>query len=219
MAVQEEQRTLAVVILGSFNPAIFQPAWFAAEELLPLGEAENAVVEVVHPEVSIFEADWLRLEVTRERLAFVTPRESHFEALRDLAIGTLTLLRHTPTRVCGVNHSSVLQYPDRKSFDGFGWRLSPRDLWEPVLTRPGVVLLDEQGVRPDERDGYIRVRLQTFLDGTYRVRLEVNDHFDFSSAGNSPTSTEALTTVISEEWTAIDERAKAIVKHLRGLST
>jgi hypothetical protein len=33
--------------LWSFNPQIFQPAWFAAEGLIRKGEAEAAKIEIV----------------------------------------------------------------------------------------------------------------------------------------------------------------------------
>lgn len=216
VTVQEEQRSLSVVVLGAFNPAIFQPAWFAAEELLPAGEAKAAEIEVVHPDIAIFTAEWLHVEVTRERLALSTRRESHFEALRDLATGTLMLLRHTPTRVCGVNHGVLLSFPDRTSFDSLGWRIVPRENWDPVLSRPGVAVLDELGQRPDDREGYVRVRVEAIPDATYRARLEINDHFVFSNE-SSPESTERITSVLIEEWAAIEDRAKAIMAHVKEL--
>ena len=58
---------VSIVLLGDFNPKIFQPAWFAAQELIRKEEAESAEIEVIHPEVVVFSLDWLRIQVTRNR--------------------------------------------------------------------------------------------------------------------------------------------------------
>ncbi len=48
--------TVSIVLVGSFNPAIFQPMWFAANELIGRADAENAEVAVVHPDITQFRA-------------------------------------------------------------------------------------------------------------------------------------------------------------------
>ena len=87
-ATKPEFSGLNIVLLGDFNPKIFQPAWFAAEGLLQKKETDRAKIEVFHHEISIFELDWLRLQVTRERFAVETTQEPYYEPLRDLVLGT-----------------------------------------------------------------------------------------------------------------------------------
>jgi hypothetical protein len=36
-----------VVLLGSFNPKIFQPEWFARQKLLPQAEADASEIKVI----------------------------------------------------------------------------------------------------------------------------------------------------------------------------
>jgi hypothetical protein len=43
---------VSIVLVGNFNPAIFQPAWLAAKGLIRESEASAAVVEVIHPELA-----------------------------------------------------------------------------------------------------------------------------------------------------------------------
>ena len=125
-ATRKLEHEVSIVVIGAFNPSIFQPSWFAQERLIRPAEAEAAEIAIIHPEVTDFQTEWFRLKVTHDRPMVHTLRESHFEALRDLISGALDLLRHTPTGVVGVNHDMVLQCPSREAFDQFGWTLAPR---------------------------------------------------------------------------------------------
>ena len=213
---RQAQHELALVVLGAFNPSIFQPSWFAQEELIRQEEADAARIEIIHPEVAVFELDWLRLQVTRDRLAINSNRESHYEPARDLLIGTLDLLRHMPTRALGVNHDLILEYESRDHFNQLGWELVPEDRWRPVLQRPGMVRVEEQGERTDDFEGYIRVRVEPILDGGTKVLCEVNDHFSLSEE-NMPSSTVAIGELLNAEWRNISERAVHILQHLEAL--
>ncbi len=83
---QPEIQGSSIVLLGDLNPKIFQPAWFAAEKLIRKPEAEAAEIEIIHPEVVIFNLEWLRLEVTRERFSASTTQEPYYEFIRDFQI-------------------------------------------------------------------------------------------------------------------------------------
>lgn len=61
MRIQPEIDEVGVVLVGSLNPAIFTPAWFALHGLLPESAAESAELEVAHPQLTRFSTDWLRL--------------------------------------------------------------------------------------------------------------------------------------------------------------
>ena len=75
---------MSIVLLGSFNPQIFQPAWFAAEGLVRKEEAEAAKIEIIHPQIISFSMEWLLLQVTQERFAASTTHSPSYEPLRDL---------------------------------------------------------------------------------------------------------------------------------------
>lgn len=216
-AVQEEQRSLSIVVRGSFNPAIFHPAWFAAEGLLRPGDTEQAKVAIIHAEVASFSLGWLDFQATRDRIVAQTAQQSHDEAARDVVVGMLRLLRHTPSHLCGVNHDMLLSFPTREDFDAFGWRLVPKDNWEPPLQRPGVAGLEEQGDRDDGHKGYVRVAVRPLLDGTFRVNVNVNDHFDFGSP-ESTESTESIVNLLLEEWPTIAARAEKMLTHVKDLA-
>ncbi len=217
-AVRQIEQKVVIVVLGAFNPAIFQPSWFAQEGLVRPEEAEAAQLEIVHPEITIFQLDWVRFEATRDRLAVHSLRESHYEASRDLVVGVLDLLRHTPTRVVGINHDYVLECGSRDAFDNLGWALVPAEPWASVLERPGVARLDEQGERTDGHNGYVRVKVEPIMDGGTRVLVEVNDHYAISDK-NSPSTSETIRDLLEAEWPAISKRAADILDHVKGLVT
>lgn len=208
---------MSIVVRGAFNPSIFQPAWFAQEQIIRSSEADAAVIEIIHSEVAVFQAESFRFEATRDRLAVHTARESHFEAVRDLTRSVLELLRHMPTRVVGVNHGVVLKLGSRDAFDEFGWSLVPPDNWSPVIERPGVATLVEQGMRTDGFDGYVRVKVEPILDGGNSALVEVNDHFQISEA-NAPSSTVRIANMLDEEWNSMSSRSEEILSHLIGLA-
>src|SRR5947209_7914808 len=92
-----------IVLIGAFNPKIFQPAWFAHQGLIRQEEAESAEQVVTVNELSTFTADWLTLQVTPDRLQASTGDAAHFDVLRDLILGTFRLLEHTPVEKMGIN--------------------------------------------------------------------------------------------------------------------
>jgi hypothetical protein len=75
---------LSLVVIGKFNPQIFQPFWFSKNDLIPVGEADNAKINLVHPEISDFSLDWCHLNVSTERLALESMRPERYLPLCDL---------------------------------------------------------------------------------------------------------------------------------------
>ncbi len=58
---------VTIVVLGAFNPSIFQPSWFVQEELVRSDEGESVELEIIHPEMTIFNMEWFRFQVNRDR--------------------------------------------------------------------------------------------------------------------------------------------------------
>ena len=63
MRIVPEVSGTSIALVGSFNPAIFTPAWFELHGLLPQGTAEIAKLEVAHAQATAFSSDWLHLNV------------------------------------------------------------------------------------------------------------------------------------------------------------
>jgi hypothetical protein len=210
--IKVEHFGVNVQVVGQFNPRLFLPQWFGDADLIRPEEVEQAKIGIVHEEICQFSLDWLNLQVTQDRLLIATSQLDHAEVVRDLAVGVLTLLSHTPTSVVGINHDYWLDFPDQASWDEFGWRMLPPQNWG-VLSEPGMALATVQGLRTDGREGYVRVSLHPQLDGSRRVRVNINDHY-LVSAEPSSRSTEELAAIVGDGWYVASEQAETIVNSL-----
>ena len=150
----------SIVLLGDFNPKILHPFWFAAYDLIPKKEADEAELVVSHPEVTEFRLEWMRLGVVRDKFAATAWQSSYYEHLRDLVTGTFKILRHTPLRMMGINRQMHFQLESQLEWHGFGHKLAPKEIWDGLLEQPGMQSLSIQGVRDDGLQGSINVKVQ-----------------------------------------------------------
>ena len=91
---------MSLVLLGNFNPSIFQPQWLAQHGLVREEEAKHAVIEIIRPEVSIFSVADLKLLVQQDRFQIDTFAPEAASPLRDLALGTPSSLAPNPRIPC-----------------------------------------------------------------------------------------------------------------------
>jgi len=178
-AEKPNREGMNITLVGDFNPKIFQPAWFAAQEppLIPKLEAEAANVEIIHPDVAIFDVDWFRLQVTTDRFHISTTQESRYEFLRDLVLGTFQLLQHTPVSAMGINKDAHWGVESEEVWHEFGNRIAPKDIWNGILEKPGLLSLTIQGVRTDGHKGNVNVTVQPSMQIHPGIYFGVNDHY------------------------------------------
>ena len=132
-------RHTSVVVIGSFNPAIFQPEWFRSNDLLPASEIDFTTVEFPHGsgvqrrpqrvlvanDAAIVEFESLQLQVVQNRWMLVTERADWQGDLGKIAHDVFALLPHTPVRIVGFN-VVVHAAPKRPASEVLG-RLLPLD--------------------------------------------------------------------------------------------
>jgi len=204
---------VGIVLVGSFNPRIFQPAWFAAENLIREEEEQAAKIELIHRQVAIFSLDWLHLQVTDEQFIVTTTQSSFYEPLRDLVLGTFRLLRHTPIRMMGLNRDCHFRMPSEEAYHGLGHRLTPKEPWAGILKEPGMRSLTMEGVRPDNLKGYIRVRVEPSVRVHPGVFINVNDHYEVKDTATVRGCDEIID-ILDREWKSSLDRSAEIVSLL-----
>jgi hypothetical protein len=150
----------SVVVLGRFNPAIFQPTWFRLQGLVPEAIASSAEIRIITPEIAAFSASWFSLQVTRDRFQLETVNPDSYPLLRDLAIGTFSILNHTPVGKIGINTRRHYRYESEKEWHAVGHGLAPKDPWKGVLNDPGVRALIMWGQRPGTKAERVEVRVE-----------------------------------------------------------
>jgi len=92
-----------IVLRGSFNPAIFQPAWLRHQNLISEGQLEAVNLQVVSPQVASYQWERTQVQVTPDLFQVTTDGGQIEDVLRDLTVGTFRVLRHTPISMVGIN--------------------------------------------------------------------------------------------------------------------
>jgi hypothetical protein len=201
---------ISIVLLGDFNPKIIQPSWLAGQDLIAKSEAEAADVKIITPDVSVFKLEWLTLEVTRERFSASTTQAAFFEVVRDLVVGTFSILRHTPARALGINRECHFRVSTVEKWHAFGDRLAPKEIWKPVLEKPGLNTLVLQALPAANHLGRVRVQIQPSVRVDPGVFCSINDHYaaekDQGSAG-----CEMLINNLRDYWSASMQKSREII--------
>ncbi|MBK8698020.1 MAG: hypothetical protein IPN17_38720 [Deltaproteobacteria bacterium] len=94
-------------MIGTFNPAIFQPEWFRLNEILPSSEVEAAVEQgsglMLTPEIAAIKFKSLQLSVFQNRWSLSTSRPDWEADLGAIVTSIFALLPHTPVTTLGFN--------------------------------------------------------------------------------------------------------------------
>ena len=201
---------VSVVLLGSFNPAIFQPAWFGSKNLIRTKEADDAKVELIHPQISAFAIEWFKLIVTIDRFAIETLDALHFEPVRDFVWGTFKILEHTPVYKMGINCLMHFSLSSEDKLHGFGHLIAPKGPWAKVMKHPGVRSLVMEDPRTDP-PGFLRVKIEPSNRVTNGVFIEVNNQYEY---GSKDRSLKQLMDNLRDSWTQITKSSNDIAQNL-----
>ena len=226
--IEPEITSVSLVMLGSFNPAILTPAWFAWRGLLPEKTVDIADLKVAHPMVTEFEAEWLSLQVMPERFSISTT-QSPFVRLEDLAVRIFREhLPHTRLKAMGINREVHFQVNSFEVRDRVGRLLAPIEPWgewgkelEPDGKHGGMISLTMRQVKPGGRPigGHINVTVEPSArvgENRTGIYVRVNDHFEVENPEGESTTTEVVT-MLQGNFDESLRRADQIIDHLMSL--
>ena len=206
---------VSIVFIGSFNPAIFHPSWYVKEELWSETELENAQVDVITADICSFRTEQYALQALNNRFMISTTQVPLYEALRDLAIGTFRILRHTPLAKLGLNREVHFRLESAEVWHAIEHKLAPKGHWQPVLKNPAMRALTIAGMRPDGLGGAVNVRVEPSNRVENGLFVEINDHFEVEDT--LARSANAILSIAEEQWTESLRRSDEIVRHIGGL--
>ncbi len=177
----------SIVLIGDFNPKIYQPLWFANQQLVRESEAEAATVELVHSDFTSFSTDWFALQVTRERFTATVKAAAYRRHLLDLVFGTFSKLSHTPIAQLGINAATRLRFRSTQDWNAFGHFLVPKAHWATILKTPGTRSVTIEGMRTDDFLGRINVIAEPVQETPDQALIRINDHYDrpFDATGDN----------------------------------
>ncbi len=202
-----------LVFLGDFNPKIFQPAWFVAQKLIAEKEADTADIKVINADIVIFTMEWLRVQVSRERFQLSTIQEPYYEMLRDVLLGTFSILEHTPVHSMGINLEYHYRMPSLESWHNLGHKLTPKEPWKDIIDTPGLLRVAMQGKRNNQYPGLLNVSVAPSTKVNPGVFISVNDHYEIDSPEKS-LGCNKMTAILDDIWLSSVQKARSISKKL-----
>jgi hypothetical protein len=213
-----EQRGTSIQLHGSFNPRILQPAWLAAQGLIRDAESENAEIRIVHEQVVSFRLEWADLEVDHDRLTVSsTPKSGTPEQVRDLALGAIEILDHTPVYGVGLQFFGHYALEDQAVRDQLGWTLVPPQPFEGQLAQAGMRSLQMAGHRLGHEDdgGGVLVTIEPSAhiapNGVY---LAVLDQYVVADSAEANIGSSLAVECIKTNWESSFKRAEAITTEI-----
>jgi hypothetical protein len=211
-ALRPQLEGAAIVLVGNFNPPIFQPAWFAAKKLLPDAEVEEAADVMITSDIASFTAEWLTVQVMQQRFQAATADPSKYGPLLDLVVGTFTFLEHTPFNKAGLNHQAHYALPSEEKWHAFGDLLAPKPQWSSLFEgRVGMRSLTVEGRRAGCEAKYIRASVEPSNRVTPNgVYFAINEHYE----AEGPEASKGLLDTLKRNWEESGRFADAVQKRL-----
>jgi hypothetical protein len=209
MALSCELEGASVVLLGNFNPAIFQPQWFARQSLIRPSEADAAEIQVIAPPITSFKLDWLVIQVTAQKFIATTADMGHLAPLLELVLGTFDSLQHTPVQQMGLNRDMHYRAPSVELWHSIGHKLAPKESWQGLIESPGMETIQISGKRSGSDALKLTVTIQPSIRVQPGVYFGTNEHFD---TGGGPA--RELMQVLKDHWWGAQEHAKTIAETL-----
>jgi hypothetical protein len=228
-----------ITLVGSFNPTIFQPAWFAANGMVGKRDAENAKTAIIHQHVSSITFDQFQLQVTQDRFAISTV-EAYPDPIKDLVQNCFGEgLPHTPVRGMGINFTVHFDSGSYEARYKVGQRLAPVSAWgdwgrelavaleaprdertKLPENRSGMMSLSmRQEPRPDTLKGYIQVRIEpSTQEPASGIFMAVNDHYQFDSEEGAVQNAIPAVRTLGLHWTKSLERSDWIIDQIMQLT-
>ena len=203
----------SLVLIGSFNPQIFQPAWLASEELVGKTEAEEATIKVIHPDISDFDVKNINVRVTRGQFLASTFQDGFFEILKDLVVGTFSVLGHTPANALGINQSMHIELPPKLLWNDYTATLVNATYWQEKLGEATMEDITYRRKRDNSTHaGYQRIRLQPSGRISQGLFFDFNDHYDLPE-GNNHTGFKAVE-IIEDQWQKSLANGQSLIEEL-----
>ena len=211
-----EIKSVGVTLTGIFNPAILHPAWFASEQLIRKGEAEEAENVFVTKDLVAFRLDWLALQGNAKQIDFYCEDAGSFDQIRDLVVGTFRLLSHTPVETLSIIYHTHYRAESEEEWHRVGNTVAPKPIYEGLLKKPGLINLHLEGQRDDGHKGKIYLFVQPSALVTPGVYLAVQDAFDFRTDDESRIqggSAKAVD-ILTSNWASSMEQGRLIIESI-----
>lgn len=198
MTIDIIEQEASIVVVGAFNPTIFNPDWLLRHELISDDAMGDVNIEIIHRDVSRFSLGWLSIEVVFNRFTARTNDPSYFLPLQDLVVSLFSILNQIPVKQLGMNRTFELSLPDQETWHKLGDTLAPKDIWKKFLPeRVGLMSLKVTSPRDDNLTGNLNVTIEPskLADIQNGIHFSTNSHVELDPDDNA-----SIKNVLFEYW-------------------
>lgn len=209
VALTTEQQNASIIVLGSFNPAIFQPSWLQFHNVITDEVCEKTEIAILNSDITVLNlADTFSLKATNERFSFETNDSSIFFTLRDTVVNIFSLLEHTPIKAFGFNHQQFWKSESVIDWKLMSNRLAIMETWKNSFEEPLVRKITIEGKRKESSSNSGQITVEPVNDPDKKlvgVITNVNQHYDVPFSHDNETkeyfnSVEYLNEKLTSEW-------------------
>jgi hypothetical protein len=228
MRIEPEISSVNIVLVGSFNPPIFHPEWFARNGLISDKEKQAAEVEIIHQAIALFRMEWLSIRVEPQRFIAET-QEGPFIRLADFVVKTFKeYLNHTPVSMMGINRHVHFSVGDEDTRNCIGKKLAPHEPWgEWAATIEGKSKEKRGGMRSltmeqrdldDRKKGYVRAKVEPsdHIKNEVGISMEMNDHYEVEDPAKNQ-GCEELIGLLERQFDISIKRSEWIIDQIMAL--
>lgn len=227
MLIEPEFDSVAIVLVGRFNPAIFQPQWFGHCGLVTTEEADEAHIEVIHPEISKFQISKFGFSVETEKLSVELSKPPFIDGMDLLERTFREYLPHTPISKLGINRNVHFSVGSEDARNEIGMILAPHEPWgawgaafeRPLPNRGGlrIMIMEERGLE-DRPKGHFQIRIEPSvkIKNSVGIFVSTNDDFGVADSDNVEGGREILD-LLHASFEVSMERAECAIDQIMSL--
>jgi hypothetical protein len=198
--IKPELSSHSIVLVGKFAPSIFHPSWFANAGLIRKNQTDAAKIAIFSYEIVKYTIEWLDFTAQLNRIIMTTSQEAYFEPLRDLALGTFTILDQTPIQMLGINYQMHFTASSTLHWDEIESKLHPSQSEVARLPASRLESIRLSSVRPyDTHPGVFNFVVEPSVRFPEGVFISSNDHYEVKPFDDTIGSHKVLD-LIESEW-------------------
>lgn len=212
-----EFENCTVVLLGSFNPAIFHPEWFVRQGLLAEEAVDPEKIKVVSPDVTECFVGAVKVFCDSTRLVISVGNMIDAEKLQDVVLGTLRILAHVPLGAVGINQEAVFKAQSEEHWHRIGHTLVPKEpVWNKLGKDPGMLRVSIKYPLQENPKIEQNITVEPYPQTGPKhpaIKINTNLHYQLGSASELPSSgesTKLAVEFISNQWKAATNEVRSV---------
>ena len=201
----KKYKTMSIVLVGDFQPNMFQPYWFLQNEIITRSEYESILNNkdnemLISNGLASFETGILGFRITQERFQIIGKNEP-FEKVIDAFKKIFDDLSTISVKAYGINFTFHIE-SDEKEMETLGKNLAPRRYWDSLWNKSSIKDDKESGLlsivmRKKETFGEINISLESskLIRGIF-----MNFNFHHINVDNKPFRVADIETDLDQKY-------------------